>query len=175
MKRAAGTRRPCYGFNGNVRGGAMAYTVATKIAAPQLIASVRVPLVPMGQVGQAWKPALDQVWAALRADGTLQPGHNFFLYHHPGRRGAPMDVDFGVTVSRGFEPRGNVRCIETPTGEIAWTLHVGPYAGMPAAHEAIHAWCAANGRRTGSASWEIYGDWNEDPAKLETTICYLLA
>jgi hypothetical protein len=25
------------------------------------------------------------------------------------------------------------------------------------------------------ASWEIYGDWNDDPALLETTIKYLLA
>jgi hypothetical protein len=25
------------------------------------------------------------------------------------------------------------------------------------------------------ASWEIYGDWKDDPALLETTIKYLLA
>ena len=40
---------------------------------------------------------------------------------------------------------------------------------------AIHAWCAINNRKIARASWEIYGDWNSDPAMLETTIKYLLA
>jgi hypothetical protein len=43
------------------------------------------------------------------------------------------------------------------------------------AHNAIHAWCAACNRKIAQASWEIYGDWNDDPALLETTIKYLLA
>jgi len=42
------------------------------------------------------------------------------------------------------------------------------------AHEALHAWIAANGRQVGGWSWEIYGDWNDDPRKLETQVLYLL-
>ena len=40
--------------------------------------------------------------------------------------------------------------------------------------DAIHAWRAANNRAFAGKSWEIYGDWSDDPAKLETTIVYLL-
>jgi effector-binding domain-containing protein len=85
-----------------------------------------------------------------------------------------MEVDFGVEVDRRFETLGNVRCVETPPGQIAWARHVGPYDRLRGAHDAVHAWCAANGRAIGDLSWETYGDWSNDPAKLETVVSYLL-
>ena len=86
-----------------------------------------------------------------------------------------MNIDFGVQVLRPFEPEGDVRCITTPAGEVAKTVHVGPYDRLADAHDAIHVWCLANNRKIAQASWETYGDWTEDPAQLETTIRYLLA
>jgi effector-binding domain-containing protein len=130
---------------------------------------------PISGIARAWKPALDQVWAFLEANGGLRPGHNLFLYHHAERRNEAMNIDFGVQVARSFEREGDVQCIETPAGEVARTVHVGPCDRLGDAHNAIHAWCAANNRKIGQASWEIYGDWNNDPALLETTIKYLLA
>src|SRR5688572_254808 len=88
----------------------VAYDVALRITEPQLITSVRVR-VPIDAVGRAWKPALDQVWAFLKGDGTLKPGHNLFLYHHPAPRRAG-GRRFGVEVERRFEMTGNVRCVE---------------------------------------------------------------
>ena len=151
----------------------MTYTVQTAVVQPELIAAVRVRTRVAG-IAQAWKPALDQVWAFLRANPALKPGHNLFLYHHGEGRDAPMDIDFGVQVPESFERHGNVRCVATPAGTVASTLHVGPYDRLPAAHDAIHAWCRENHRRIGGASWETYGDWQADPTKLETTISYLL-
>jgi effector-binding domain-containing protein len=98
-----------------------------------------------------------------------------FLYHHAEHRNEAMNIDFGVQVARPFEREGNVQCVETPAGEVARTVHVGPYDQLGNAHNAIHAWCATNSRKIARASWEIYGDWNNDPALLETTIKYLLA
>jgi effector-binding domain-containing protein len=149
------------------------YEVAVELAKPQLIAAVRARVM-IGEVGRAWKPALDEVWAFLKSDGSLKPRHNLFLYHHPARRELPMEVDFGVEVDRRFETLGNVRCVETPPGQIAWARHVGPYDRLRGAHDAVHAWCAANGRAIGDLSWETYGDWSNDPAKLETVVSYLL-
>src|SRR5262249_15573779 len=111
----------------------------------------------------------------LRANPDLPRNHNLFLYHHPARRDDPMDIDFGVQVARRFEPQGNVRCVETPAGEVAKTVHFGPYDRLKGAHDAVHAWCAANNRRIGNASWEIYGDPTPDPATHDTTVVYLLA
>jgi effector-binding domain-containing protein len=105
----------------------------------------------------------------------LQPAHNLFLYHHPGRPDEAMDIDFGVQVSRIFDSVGNVQCVRTPAGEVARTIHIGPYGRLGDAHDAIHTWCAAKNRKIATASWEIYGHWNDNPALLETKIKYLLA
>jgi effector-binding domain-containing protein len=152
----------------------MKYDIAVETVQAELVAAVRAK-VPINGIAQAWKPALDQVWAFLKANGGLRPGHNLFLYHHPARRDQPMDIDFGVQVARPFEPEGGVACVKTPAGEVASTLHVGPYDRLRDAHNAIHAWCAANNRKIAQASWEIYGDPSDDPAALETAIKYLLA
>jgi hypothetical protein len=39
---------------------------------------------------------------------------------------------------------------------------------------AINSWRAATGRAFGACSWEIYGDWTDDEAQLETRVVYLL-
>jgi effector-binding domain-containing protein len=63
----------------------------------------------------------------------------------------------------------------TPAGKVAAALHVGPYARLRETHDAIHAWAAANKMTFAGKSWEIYGDWCDDPAKLETRVEYLLS
>jgi effector-binding domain-containing protein len=152
----------------------MRYEVVVEAAQKELIAAVRAT-VPISGIAGAWKPALDQVWAFLKTNRELRPGHNFFLYHHAEHRASPMNIDFGVQVACTFEPEGSVRCIETPAGEVARTVHIGPYDRLIDAHNALHEWCAAHNRKIGRASWEVYGDWNNNPALLETTIKYLLA
>jgi effector-binding domain-containing protein len=155
----------------------MHYEVTVETAQSELVAAVRAR-VPITAIARSWKPALDEVWAFLKPNGALRPGlhpgHNLFLYHHPEHRNEPMNIDFGVQVAHRFEPVGAVRCVETSAGEVARTVHVGPYDRLGDAHNAIHAWCAAHNRKIAQASWETYGHWNPDPAQLETTISYLL-
>jgi effector-binding domain-containing protein len=45
---------------------------------------------------------------------------------------------------------------------------------MKPAHEAIHQWARENERRLTGTSWEVYGHWSDDPAKLRTDIYYLI-
>lgn len=146
---------------------------------PRTLAAVR-RRVRAPDLAAAIRPALDQVWAFLRANpGLREDGHNIFLYHHEpgGHLNSPngLEVDFGVEVARRFPDAGDIRCIETPTGEAAIAIHRGPYHTMHSTHQAIHAAIAAQGRRVGACSLEIYGDHDDDPAKLETEIIYLLA
>ena len=149
-------------------------TVTVETVAPRRLAAVR-RSVAIGSVATAWRSALDEVWAFLRAHpGVRSDGHNVFVYHHPRTPGGPMDVDFGVEVTRTFEAEGNVAPAETPGGEVAMTVHVGAYDQLHRAHDAIHAWRDREGRAFAGTSWEIYGDWADDPSRLETTVCYLL-
>jgi len=61
---------------------------------------------------------------------------------------------------------------------VASTTHLGPYAGLGAAHDAIHQWCRANNHRLAGPSWEIYGhwdpEWDADPSRIRTDVYYLL-
>ncbi|HTE05634.1 MAG TPA: GyrI-like domain-containing protein [Planctomycetota bacterium] len=148
--------------------------VQIETVSPRLLAAVGRE-VAVGRVREAWRPALDQVWAFLRTQpGLRTDGHNIFVYHHPARDGDPMNADFGVEVTRAFARSGEVGPVRTPGGEAAVARHVGPYDGLPRAHGAILAWARESGRALARTSWEIYGDWTDDPAKLETQVIYLL-
>jgi effector-binding domain-containing protein len=152
----------------------MAINVSVQTVSARTLAAVR-RKVRIGQIGAAWRPALDQVWQFLsQHPGLRSDGHNIFLYHHPASRREPMDVDFGVQVTRSFAKEGEVFATETPAGKVAAALHVVPYERLGETHDAIHAWAAANKMTFAGKSWEIYGDWSDDPAKLETRVEYLL-
>jgi effector-binding domain-containing protein len=153
----------------------MNIAVSVQVAKPRMLAAVRRQVL-IGQVGRAWRSALDGVWEFLRQHPELRSdGHNVFFYHHPSARNLPMDVDFGVEVVRPFEQSGEVYLAETPGGKVASALHVGAYDRMGETHEAIRRWAAANGETFAGKSWEIYGDWTDDVTKLETRIEYLLS
>ena len=152
----------------------MGIDVSVQVVQPRKLAAVR-RQVAVGAVASAWRPALDQVWTFLRSQpGLRTDGHNVFLYHHAARRGDPMNVDFGVEVARSFMPHGEVYETHTPSGEAAIAVHRGSYDGLHAAHEAVQEWAKSHERTFAGSSWEIYGDWSDDPAKLETTVVYLL-
>jgi effector-binding domain-containing protein len=153
----------------------MSHEVVIETVAARPIAAVRRRL-RAGEVAASWRPALDLVWAFLRRhEGLRTDGDNIFVYHHAAGPEHPMDVDLGVEVTGAFEGEGEVALTHTPAGEVAWTLHVGPYDTLSDAYDAIHAWRIANGRSFAGTSWEIYGDWTDDPAKLEVRVFYLLA
>lgn len=148
--------------------------VSIQTVPARILAAVRCH-VRLNEIATSWRPALDQVWAFLRQHpGLRADGHNVFLYHHPASRPSPMDIDFGVQVTRTFEPSGKVFSAETPAGKVATALHIGPYERLGKTHDAIHEWAAANKVTFAGKSWEIYGDWTDDTAKLETRIEYLL-
>jgi effector-binding domain-containing protein len=117
-----------------------------------------------------WGQLLDQVYAFLRTSDVQQTGHNVMLY----KDGVPT-VEVGVEVDGPFPPAGEVVPSVLPAGEAAMALHVGPYDRLGDAHDAVHAWSRATGRALAGPRWEIYGDWHEDPAQLETEVYWLLA
>ena len=149
--------------------------VSVQIVPARMLATVR-RQIRLDQIASVWRPALDQVWEFLKQrPGLRTDGHNVFLYHHPANRQSLMDVDFGVEVTRLFERSGEVFSTETPAGKVATALHVGPYERLGDTHNAIHAWAAANHVIFAGKSWEVYGDWTENVAKLETRVDYLLS
>jgi effector-binding domain-containing protein len=152
----------------------MPVSVNVQTVQPCKLAAVRREVAP-GEVGSAWGPAVGKVWDFIRSQpGLRTDGHNIFLYHHSTQPGAPILCDFGVEVTRRFETAGEVYATETPGGEAAVAVHLGPYDRMNEAYNAIDRWMAANRRESAGHSWEIYGDPTPDPAHTETTVVHLL-
>jgi effector-binding domain-containing protein len=152
----------------------MAVSVDVQTVRPRTLAAVRCEVAP-GEVGSAWGPAIGKVWDFIRSQsGLWTDGHNVFVYHEANRPDGPLLCDFGVEVTRRFEPSGEVHATETPAGEAAVAVHRGPYDRMHETYDAIDAWIMANGREAAGDSWEIYGDPTPDPDDTETTIARLL-
>ena len=103
----------------------------------------------------------DQFYSGFKSNGELN------IIYYPQCGDGEFEIQCGVQVASG----GNSA---TPAGEVASTTYFGPYDRMDPAHAAIHQWVRENGRKFAGPSWEVYGHWSEDPAKLRTDIFYLL-
>jgi predicted transcriptional regulator YdeE len=148
----------------------VAYQVRTEPAAARTLAAVR-GVTPRAQLGTSIIRLLDQVWPLLREQGA-RTGHNVVIYY-PGESGE-LVIDAGVEVPDGFTARDPVRRVDTPAGEVAAVTHFGDYADLAGAYAALQQWCTTSARPPSGTSWEVYGDWEEDPAKRRTDVYFLL-
>jgi effector-binding domain-containing protein len=131
---------------------------------------------PLGQLSTAIRGRLDKVYAYLRAGGIAPLGHNVVVYK--GARGAgpalELMIEVGVQTPAPIAGDGEMIATETPGGAVALAAHIGPYDGIAATGRAVEAQIAALGLKRAGVSWEVYGDWEEDTAKLRTDLYYLL-
>ena len=119
-----------------------------------------------------WRGMLDEVYACLRPAGAAC-GCNVMRYRDLPSEDR-VDVEVGVEVSGAFPMSGRVRASALPAGLAAVTTHRGPYEELSGAHLAVIRWCERQGRELTGERWEVYGDWHEDPARLQTEIFYRL-
>ena len=112
------------------------------------------------------------VWTALKAQG-IRGGRNVAVYLD-----GAIHVEVGVELDVAFVEKDDLVRSATPAGTVAWVTHYGPYGGLGAAHQAVHAWCRANGHTPAGPNWEIYGHWqdawNADPSQIRTDVYYQL-
>jgi effector-binding domain-containing protein len=117
-----------------------------------------------------WPELLGEVWACLHADGIRSGCRNVMLY-----RDDVPHVEVGVELRQPCRLTGRVVASTLPGGRVATTVHRGPYAGLAAAHQAVHDWCAARGDRLTGTRWEVYGPHHDDPAEVWTEVSWLLS
>ena len=114
-----------------------------------------------------WPQLLDEVWSAVRADGSVAPGRNVMLY-----KDDVPSVEVGVEVGAPFESIGRVVCSSLPEGRVVMTTHRGSW-GVGPAHESVIAACERWGFERVGPRWEIYGHWNQ-PGDEEVEVYYLV-
>ena len=144
----------------------MRYEVHVVSEDPRPLAAVRATTT-QGQLGTDIVRLLDLVWPVLRGQGAAT-GHNVVVYREA--RDGLLTVDVGVEVPSGFTASGQVQPAATPAGESVTTAHYGEYSELGRAYGAIERWCAEHQRQPSGVSWEVYGDWAEDPAQRRTDI-----
>ena len=142
----------------------------------RLVDEPSIPVVVVRQVASAAMlpkvvpQSCGEAWDALRAQGQ-RGGRNIAIYWDGAIR-----LEAGVEFAGEFRATARVVRSATPAGLAATVTHLGPYQKLGAAHEAIHAWCAANGYETRGASWELYGhwqaEWDANPAQIRTDVYY---
>ena len=150
----------------------MTYQVSVETAEAEPMAAVAARA-GFGELAGAIRTGLDKVYAVLRAGDPGPLGCNVVFYF-PSDGGEGFDLRIGVRLSQPFAASGEVAPFETPAGEVAHVVYLGDYSRMKPAHDAIHHWVTAEGRKLTGASWEVYGDWSDDPAQLRTDIYYQL-
>ena len=147
----------------------MADPVVTITAAPRPVAVI--PATTTWQeYPRLWGRLLDQVHANVRWGGSGPKGRNVMVYLDD-----VPHVEVGVELDQPVEFDAPVVRSATPGGLVAMTVHRGPFQDLGDGHDAVLAWCAANGVERAGPRWEIYGHHYDDPALLTTEIYYLLA
>ncbi len=150
----------------------MSDTILCQHVAPGWIAVIR-ETIPWNELSRRLRPMFDAVYAAVRAGRLVSHGHNVVVYRQI--RSDQAEVEAGIQVAEHFADFDGLRCSQTPGGLVATTEHIGPYHLLSATHQAVIRWCAEQGAKPAGTQWEIYGDWEEDPARLRTQVIHLLA
>jgi effector-binding domain-containing protein len=140
-------------------------------ASPRLLAAVRAETT-RHELSADIVRLLDLVWPVLREQGVTTD-HNVVVYY--GGEGGRLTIEAGVEALTVFTDRGAVRHVSTPSGEVAAVTHYGDYSDLGSAYAAVESWCEDTGCRPAGVNWEVYGDWDEDPAKRRTDVYFLLA
>ena len=146
----------------------MPYEIRVEQVEPKPMIAVRRKASPP-QLPEVIPKALGPVWDFIRARHVPHTGINV-AYYLDGE----INLELGVYVSGPFVPSGEIVSCATPGGMVAAATHFGPYNRLGDAHHALHEWSRIEGRRFAGPSWEVYGHWDDDPAKLRTDVFYLL-
>jgi len=126
-------------------------------------------------LGPVFMESFETVEGHLKAHSISKTGHRVGLYKNVRMKNGDMTFDcvIGVEVTDSAPESDAVRLHQTPAGPAATAVYWGDYSDMHEVHEAIQRWCDANGRAYGD-NWEVYGDWDDDPAKRRTDVYYEL-
>jgi effector-binding domain-containing protein len=116
-----------------------------------------------------WRELSGEVWECLHAGGINRGCRNVMLYWDN-----TPHVEVGVELLVPCPLTGRVVASTLPAGQVAMTVHYGPYAGLGEAHQAVLDWCAEQGHRPAGPRWEVYGPHHDDPAQVWTEVYCLL-
>jgi hypothetical protein len=119
--------------------------------------------------GAVGKRLMDRMWAEIRQLGLANRGLNHWVY-------LPDSQMFtGVELTGACDQLGSLEQLDVSLNRHLRYVHTGPYTELPAVWQQLRDELTRRGETCGCPSLEIYGHWNDDPQKCETTILIGLA
>ncbi len=146
------------------------YDIHAEVRNTQVTAVARATLT-VAEIG-SWLGKTYSAIASLLAAGQAGPaGPPFARYHVLGED--RFEVEAGFPASRPIEADGDVQPSELPGGQVAVTIHTGPYDAMQPAFQALVSWVSQHGGELAGDPWEVYfsdPSTQPDPATWRTQI-----
>jgi effector-binding domain-containing protein len=125
------------------------------------------------EIGKRIGSALTAVHQALVAQGIRVQGPAIAVYH---KQGDGFEIAAGFEVANPIVGSAEIEPAELPACEAVVTTHMGDYADLPAAYDAMRAWMTANGREPAETMWEEYwSDPSTPPDRTRTDVFWPLA
>jgi hypothetical protein len=128
---------------------------------PLTTITVRYETMP-GELSALFDTELPRVAARLDEVGAEMAGPPFARYHAYGpdrvdvELGAPIEAVPRDLAPVSGRPDGVIGASSLPGGEVAVTVHAGPYDTLAATYDGLRAAIEAAGRVPGDGPWEVY-------------------
>jgi effector-binding domain-containing protein len=150
----------------------MSYKVEIRKVGEQPVVSIRTQC-HVAELGAILAEILPEVWRYVRNNGVNPSGPPFTRYH--GFSEDRVDIEGGLPIATPLPGEGRITAGLLPAGEVATTVHVGPYDKLPHAHDALHEWITANKRTSAGPQWEVYlsdPGLEPDPTRWKTELMW---
>ena len=97
----------------------------------------------------------------IENSGAKVAGPCFARYRLLGDPDGDFEIEAGFPLMGPAAGEGEIVASTLPGGDVAVTMHVGPYETMEAAYSAIKAWVKDHDGQPAGPAWEVY---YSDPA-----------
>lgn len=153
------------------------YEIQVRTEPARWVISVRA-VVPNPQLVQFFEEMIDEMESHLSRVSGERSGPPFSIWHSPPEQiPGHMDIEVCVPVSEPVAEQGRLKVRQLPAGNLAVTLHKGPYDNMVAAFDAVSSWMSKHNRQPAGPPRDIIlvGPRDTtDPAAYRTEVAYPL-
>ena len=134
----------------------MPYEITHETVPDRTIASVRLTT-DLDEIGQRIGPAFGQVMTAIGTRGATPGGMPMTIFHDVLDDDTPGEVEVAIPVAgEPVDPVADVAFAVLPGGEVAATIHHGPYHQVGPAYHALTDWIAEHGHQVAGPPRESY-------------------
>lgn len=144
------------------------YEVVLKAVGAMSIASLRVIVPHVQDMGEVRFYKLNDLYAALAEHRITPLDPEVFIYHLPGYTDENIDMEVAATVEPNVLPQypggvGTLNLRELPAvSSVASVVHHGSIWGIPDTIVALYSWVGKNGLQSDGSYRELHHGWREN-------------